>query len=176
METLLQDLRTRDSKELFVHRLQFEKEFGIYNQLWKAVLTVARSAREFRMLQSGPPQPAGDIMNRFCDAYNKLTRIMYDNRPFYCPNVFARGKEILDRASNVHTFIQKQSILENHGRYSDQQVERLVEIDLHIEESLDKINAGVQPLCDAIGARIRSTTASGWDRSQSEEDASVAKE
>jgi hypothetical protein len=53
METLLEDLRTRQSKELFVHRLQFEKEFDIYKQLWVAVLALARTTREFRSIQIG---------------------------------------------------------------------------------------------------------------------------
>ena len=42
IETLLQDLRTRDSKELFVHQLQFEKEFEIYKELWAKVLAYFR--------------------------------------------------------------------------------------------------------------------------------------
>lgn len=176
MDALLQDLRTRDGKELLVHRLQFEKESGIYTQLWRAVLTLTRSAREFRMLQSSQPEPAENVMKGFCDAYNRLSGIIHDNRPFYCPTVFAKGKEILNCAGDVRAFVQKQSILENHGRYSDRQVEKLVEVDTHIEESLDKINSGIQPLCDAIGARIWSTKASGWDRPQSEENAPVAKE
>jgi hypothetical protein len=54
MESLLEDLRTRESKELFVHRLQFEKEFEIYKQLWTGVLALGRAAREFRDLKIGP--------------------------------------------------------------------------------------------------------------------------
>ena len=35
MNTLLEGLRTQSGKALFVHRLQFEKEFEVYLGLWK---------------------------------------------------------------------------------------------------------------------------------------------
>lgn len=50
MQTLLQDFRKRIDKELFVHRLQFEKEFNAYLELWKRALPAARVGIPFRTL------------------------------------------------------------------------------------------------------------------------------
>lgn len=36
--SVVERLRTQGERDLFVHRLQFEKEFEIYNQLWKPML------------------------------------------------------------------------------------------------------------------------------------------
>src|SRR4030042_5993789 len=57
VDTLLEDLRTKKKKELFVHQLQFEKEFEIYKQLWEKVLVLGKAGTRFRSLQIETLQP-----------------------------------------------------------------------------------------------------------------------
>lgn len=164
METLLEDLRTQDRKELFVHQLQFEREFDVYMQLWKAVLKLGRAATAFRALQIGPPEEPVVITQKFSDAYNVVNGIMYDNRPFYCPNVFDKGNQILNHAKKVFLALGRQKMLEKASPDSEEHTNKLIKIDDEIEDSLDKINDSIIPLCDAIRSRIWSTEQSGWDR------------
>lgn len=72
METLLEDLRTQDRKELFVHQLQFEKEFDVYIRLWKAVLKLKEAATAFKIIKMSLPKEAVHIVQTFMDAYIKL--------------------------------------------------------------------------------------------------------
>src|SRR5690606_11552906 len=46
MQLLLTNLRNSGEKDLHIHRLQFEKEFEVYSELWKRLLRVNRAASE----------------------------------------------------------------------------------------------------------------------------------
>lgn len=164
MESLLQDLRTRESKELFVHRLQFEKEFEIYRQLWTAVLALGRATREFRDLKMGASKPEAEIVKDFVDAFNKLNNVVFDNRPFFAPDVFEKTKMTLDLALEIDRSRAKKSLWEEANAVSDKHTEKLIELAEHIQDTLDKINDSILPICEAIRARIWSTRESGWDR------------
>jgi hypothetical protein len=164
MESLLEDLRTRESKELFVHRLQFEKEFEIYRELWTSVLALGRSTREFRDLQIGPAKAQEEILKDFTDAFNRLSSVVFDNRPFYAPEVFERTIATLDLAREINRSRVKGTLLEKANTNSDKHTEKLIELDKHIQDTLDKINESILPICEAIRARIWSTRESGWDR------------
>jgi hypothetical protein len=164
MERLLEDLRTRQSKELFVHRLQFEKEFDIYKELWVAVLALARTTREFRAVQVGPPRPQEDILTDFVDACNRLNSIVFDNRPFYAPEVFEKAKATLELAWEIDRSRAKQTLLEKASAISDKHTETLIELEETIQNTLGKVNDSMLPLCEAIRTRIWSTTECGWDR------------
>jgi hypothetical protein len=52
MENILADLRTRDTKELQVHRLQFEKEFEVYKELWTAALKYAEALNKGALINN----------------------------------------------------------------------------------------------------------------------------
>ncbi len=164
MESLIEDLRTRESKELFVHRLQFEMEFGIYKQVWVAVLALGRATREFRDLKVGPVKPQEEILKDFADAFNRLNAVTFDNRPFYAPEVFERTAATLDLAREVNRSRVIGTLLEKANTNSDKHTEKLIELDKQIQDTLDKINESIPPICEAIRARIWSTRESGWDR------------
>jgi len=166
VETLLQDLRTRDSKELFVHQLQFEKEFEIYKELWAKVLVLGRAGKHFRDLQMGPIKPGEQVKSDFCNAYNALSELVYSNRPFYAPAIYKVCKMLLDTSANVSRAIYKQGLLEKRGGESDKTVEKLIELDEKKEGDLDKINDLVGDICEAIHARIWSTDKKDWDRNR----------
>ncbi len=164
MESLLEDLRTRESKELLVHRLQFEKEFEIYRQLWTAVLALGRATREFRDLKIGKAKSQGETLKEFADAFDGLNTVVFDNRPFYAPAVFEKTKAALDLAWEIDRSHAKKALLQEARGDSDKNVEKLIELGEHIEDTLNKINDSIPPICDAIRARIWSTRESGWDR------------
>ena len=164
METLLEDLRTQDRKELFVHQLQFEKEFDVYIRLWKAVLKLEEAATAFKIIKMSLPKEPVYIVQIFMDAYLNLNEIIYNYRPFYSPNVFDKSEQILNHAKKVYLALEKQKPLDKTPFDLKKSTDRLKKIFQEIEFSLDRINDSIILLCDAIRSRIWSTGQSGWDR------------
>jgi hypothetical protein len=157
VDTLLEDLRTKKNKELFVHQLQFEKEFEVYKQLWEKVLVLGRAGTHFRSLQTGPQKPVGEVFDDFCNAYNDLSKLVYCNRPFYAPKIFDLSKRFLDTAAGVVSSLKKQNLLEQKNNRSDWTVDKLIKLDETIEMNLDSANILVGEICNAIRERIWST-------------------
>lgn len=164
METLLLDLRTRDDKELYVHKLQFEKEFEIYKELWMKLLSLGRAGTKFRDLQRPPVDDTGNIINEFCDSYNAFKELVYSNRPFYAPKIYGLSKTVLDKARNVFDSIHRQERLERETVESAELDEKIIELGEKKEHDLNEINNLVDDMCTAIRERIWSTGKTGWDR------------
>lgn len=163
METLLADLRTTNTKELLVHQLQFEKEFGVYKELWTAALGLARAGRNFRMLQMGPQASPDEIRKEIESSYSRLQDTVFDNRPFYEPEVYEVAKTMLNGLGEVVRKRQESERWEEGGM-SENKVAKAISLDEGIEQKLDEINTLLEQLCTSIRSRIWSTTASGWDR------------
>lgn len=140
MEMTLQDVRTRSSKELFVHQLQFEKEFQVYLDLWKEVLSVGRAASEFRELKMDSGKSPEEQSEQLLQALKQLNSRVYDHRPFYTPEVYEFAKDILKKSGQVLR-------LHSMGGQARDPWEKS-------EALLDEINAAIDPLCDAIRRRI----------------------
>ena len=140
MQTLLEELRTRSGKELFVHRLQFEKEFEVYLHLWKEVLAMGRAASRFRAVGFGSGVPVEEDLRDLRAAHNQLKDRVCDYRPFYAPRVYELTEETLGNARWVHRI----------EAGSARAVQRTEEV----ERNLDKINDAVDAICDAIRERV----------------------
>lgn len=164
METLLEDLRTQDRKELFVHQLQFEKEFDVYIRLWKAVLKLKEAATAFKIIKMSLPKEAVHIVQTFMDAYINVNEIIYNYRPFYSPNVFDKSEQILNHAKKVYLALEKRKPLDKAPFDLKKSTDRLKKIVQEIECSLDRINDSIILLCDVMRSRVWSTGQSGWDR------------
>jgi len=167
VDTLLQDLRTRGSKELFVHKLQFEKEFEVYKELWEKVLVLGRAGKNFRTLTTGPSKSLEDVYNDFSDAHNVLNKLVYGNRPFYAPKIFDLSKKLMNAACDVASSVKRQELFEQRDNRSEEIVEKMIKLGDSIEADLDNINILVGEVCDAIRERIWSTDKTGWDKSKS---------
>jgi hypothetical protein len=164
METLLADLRTTNTKELLVHQLQFQKEFEVYKELWIPALGLARAGSNFRTLQMGRPASPDEIRQEIEASYGRLRDTVFDNRPFYEPEVYEIAKAMLNGLGEVVRKRQHLERLEQQESKSDEQVEKACSMDEEIEQKLNEINDLLEKLCTSIRSRIWSTTASGWDR------------
>lgn len=143
METLLQDLRTLSSKELFIHQLQFEKEFQVYLELWKEVLALGRASSAYRELFVGAYHSDDQKKETFLKAHKDLSLRVYDHRPFYSPEVYRLAREVLAKSGKAYRMLER-----SWG--SDRAENRA-------EELFDELNGTIDPLCDAIRQRI-------WDK------------
>jgi len=115
METLLQRLRTDDSKILYIHKLQFEKEFEIYKELWAHAIRLEQSVQCLAHLCFEPDQffRDNDIENAqeynifegfkkdLSEAAGKFTSIVRYNKPFYSQKIFEKANEILNMERTI---------------------------------------------------------------------------
>ncbi len=141
-EKEMEDFRQRGAKQQFVHQLQFEKEFDIYYKLWGRLIKLGRAADRFRPgLHTSDGKSPEEHMKDFKTAYDGVDEIVYLYRPFYAPDVFECGKEILSNASSVYF---------NHGDPHEDKREHWKKA----RENMKNIGDIVEKICSAIRERI----------------------
>ena len=172
METLIADMRTRDEKELFVHKLQFEKEFEIYGELWEQALELARASDSFRSIRTSSTPSSQDIRPKLKKLYNQLNDTIFNNRPFYEPTVFSLSATLIENMSEI---VSAHDLLAHYQKNAEENGPELLALLMEREDLLDSIRCEIIPsLCDAIRNRIWSTPGKSWNRpddSASEESA-----
>jgi len=103
MQATLSELRMRGDKERFVHQLQFEKEFAVYTELWVSALALARSAMQFRELRLRDASVSmEDERQDFMGCHSNLNDVVFNNRPFYAPEVYDIAKKLLHASGEVY--------------------------------------------------------------------------
>jgi len=105
METLIENLRTQSKKELYVHQLQFEKEFEIYKELWEQLIRLVPWVRSFDELLKSEhiKQRVQELPNIIKD----ISQTIYTNQPFYHPEIFEACESILDKMPKINTLDEK---------------------------------------------------------------------
>ena len=94
-------LRNLSERELFVYRLQFEKEFEIYLALWEKVVSLWRAATGLRpVFDQVDPNEAEEERKRkrlgaLFQAYDEFVDIVYNYRPFYAEPVYQAANKLL---------------------------------------------------------------------------------
>ena len=165
VDTLLQDLRTENSKELYVHRLQFEKEFEIYKELWGAMLELDKAIRPLTNDVSFSSINKKETYSEIRKAFKKLNEIIFINRPFYSSEIFEETYRITELCQKIckcdrrYERIKKCSITEESNARFD-------EINEELDSTVAEIGKTINNICDKIRQRIWSTNKSGWDRDE----------
>ena len=164
IETLLADLRVRDDKELLVHRLQFEKEFAIYQELWRNARRLALACQGLSDLYQGQKSHS-ELSAELGEAHDTFLETTLSNHPFYAVAVYEAAQALRKLVVELHLSDRRVQRLEGRGQ-SDAIVEKLIELDEAKVGLLKEIPAALPSLSDAIRERIWSTRTTGWDRSQ----------
>ncbi len=133
-------------KKVFVHRLQFEKEFEVYLGLWKELLEAGRAASEYRELKVDSGKSREQELEGLRLAINRFKDRVYDYRPFYAPRIYDLTTELLKKLRIVHRYEA------NRARAAKREDD--------IEQCLDEINGAIPGICDAIRERVFPKTGS----------------
>lgn len=169
MESLLQDMRTKDNKELLVHRLQFEKEFTIYQDLWVCARSLAIACQGFGDLQAGPPKPHDELLQELVDANTAFCDVVRSNEPFYSTEVYHAAEELRKLALSLCLQDRRLRRLEGRSGESEKFTDKLIKLDEQKLKTLDDIPNALPKLRDAIRERIWSSNDTGWGRAQGED-------
>ena len=89
--------REKTERQLFIHRLQFEKEFDVLRELWSLVIEVPGLSSE----------TAGDYSKRakLNELQKRIDKYIRDSIPFIMPNIEQKVKAIADTASQIGALI-----------------------------------------------------------------------
>jgi hypothetical protein len=169
VETLLADIRVRNDKELLVHRLQFEKEFAIYQELWSRARRLVTACRGFSDLQQGPLKPEDELVAEFLGAHDDFLETVLAGAPFYATTVYEAAEVLRKAVVSLHWTHQRIRRLEG-AKDPEKVLERVMQLDDEKASILETIPASLPGLRDAIRERIWSTHATGWDRTTRSED------
>jgi len=164
VDTLLQDLRTKNSKELFVHQLQFKKEFEIYKELWVSVLELDKAiiplANDISFSNISNEEAHSNIRK----AFKMLNEIIFINRPFYAPEIFEEAYKITELCQTIckcdqrHERLKNLEITEKTEKIFHENVDKLA-------SAVDEAKMAVNTICNLIRQKIWNTNKTGLNRS-----------
>ena len=98
----MESLKSKLGKKDTIHRLQFKKEFELYEELWKALFDVRSKVIITPTCDSKPRgKPTFDVYKDRYDAalpaFNIANRLFNDHRPFYHDDVSKTTKDLLSQ-------------------------------------------------------------------------------
>lgn len=97
----IEELRGRLDRRRFVHRVQFEKESKIYDELWAALVSLEDSIdsvhfqRMLRLLSSGDSPGRPEASEQFFAVFQGLRRGFRKSRPFVSGAVYESVNDLL---------------------------------------------------------------------------------
>jgi len=144
-DKLIEELRKKSEMDIFVHSIQFEKEFNIYENLWKEItkLTyIVNSLRPFWDTQDiSKMEIKNERINKLFDELREIGTMFEINRPFYAPEIHKSIRKLLDVCKREGT--QFYSFDLNSDNYWD-----------YRDKNLNEIDACLSEICDTIRARV----------------------
>jgi hypothetical protein len=165
VESLLQDMRTKDNKELLVHRLQFEKEFAIYQELWVSARKLAIACQVFQDLFMDPGKSKDELYQELGHAHGAFSDVVRTNEPFYATKVYLVAEELHELVLSLYRLDKRLRRLDEapmaSEKMQDKRCDLMCDLDEKESEILDAISAILPKLSAAIRARVWSTKDTG---------------
>ena len=90
LEKEIEELKASHSKELFIHKLQFEKEFKIYEYLWMNIAHFQRALHLF-----SDPEDKGQL-DEIARLFREVKETIINNTPFYSEEINEKAELILN--------------------------------------------------------------------------------
>ena len=144
----LADIKSSLSKEQFIHRLQFEKEFKIYEELWKRLLDLRGStARLIPIIDWADPNKTEDEtkkerLEKFTSDLDEVRKAIFENKPFYNEEVYENSNKIIRKSiSQITKFHYPEKDIGDHY--------------MNAEKRVNEINRIIDSVEKAIRERIR---------------------
>lgn len=142
--------KTESDKLVFVHRMQFEKEFSVYVDLWSQLIEMRRAALGLRPvfdqmdLNESEDERRRARSTRFVTAHNAFLEVVDRQRPFIADVIYASCMKILDLALDEQTAYQYGDDRPSRDYWKDSQA------------NAEKFRRLVDEVCDAVRTRINS--------------------
>ena len=148
-EAKLKSIQAELDKSNHVHRIQFEKEFQIYEEIWSKLLELRNKTLSLRPVMDtyNPNETEEDRKKRrlddFSEAVNEFTKIFHTQQPFY-------PQEIFDYLAEIRTITFKEAI-----GYKNKNIDR-DDYWEEVERNHDRILENIETVLKLIRQRIGS--------------------
>ena len=142
----LESLKTKLGKKNTVHKLQFEKEFQLYGELWKALVDVRKTAVITPFIDIMPSDKSlYDVYKEryeiAADAFNKAKNLFEDHRPFYHDDVSKITEELLGQCRGYIVNVRRKLKL---GKFDEKLQEKADELSEKVPEAIDEIEKAIK--------------------------------
>jgi len=137
----LESLKSKLGKKNTVHKLQFEKEFQLYGELWEALVDVRSTAIITPFLDKMPngQAPYDVYKERYeiaVDAFNKAKNLFEDHRPFYHDDVSKITRDLLSQCRGYIGSVGRMLRSEN---FDDELHDKADDLLKKVPEAIDEI-------------------------------------
>lgn len=139
----LNDLTAITTKNVFIHKLQFEKEFEIYQKIWDKLISIKFDIHSFkvRVYQNEiPKEEIEELWNDVISDFKEFELIHFANEPFYSKKVTDSLNAIGDRFSKLNNYVLNTPFEDNN-----------------MKTHLDKFELLVSDVCNEIRNRIHNS-------------------
>ena len=145
-EKELEILRAKLAQKQTIHKLQFEKEFIIYFDLWKALIELRNACSslvpggKFVSGDESPEQRQERESDQLAKAYVDVEGLVEQQRPFYAQEVYENASQLISKAWKQAVqagFGQGQPVSKRYEQMKDRVDEMSAIID-NIESSIRK--------------------------------------
>ena len=97
LEKEIEGLKASHSKELFIHRLQFEKEFETYKYLWMKIAHFRETVENVHILGKLEDrlEDRKEAWDSFLKECKEVMRTILDNTPFISEEVYEKTQQLV---------------------------------------------------------------------------------
>ncbi len=138
--------RIKSNQSIFIHKIQFEKEFEIYNELWKNLIelrnytSLLRPQLDFINLKESDEEKKNRL-EKFNLAFKRCINTFENNKPFY-------PKDVYDEIEKTIQLARKEVIEYNRGEKCTKEYWE------NTEKNIAEIVNSTDIVCDKIRERI----------------------
>ncbi|HBG77542.1 MAG TPA: hypothetical protein DDW84_01655 [Phycisphaerales bacterium] len=132
----IESLKSKLGKKNTVHKLQFEKEFQLYGELWKALVVVRKTAVITPTLDTIDELPYEEKYKKAVEAFNKAKNLFEDHRPFYHDDVSKITRDLL---SQCRGYIGSVGQMLNSENFNDELYDKADDLLKKVPEAIDEI-------------------------------------
>ena len=139
-------LQSKRQKKNTIHKLQFEKEFRLYGELWKALVDVRSTATITPSIDRMPKDKSSydvykDRFKSACDAFDKANDLFKYHSPFYHDDVSKVTEELLGQCRK---HISKVARVLSSGTFDDKLFDSADELFEIMTEAINKIEEAIK--------------------------------
>lgn len=139
--------KVKNDKAISVHKIQFEKEFEVYKELWPELIKLRNATHQLRpMIEFREANKTEDEIrikkgNEFNEYFNNCIIAFEENKPFYPEDIFNEIETIL-------SISKKEAIQWQHMPKREHEYYK------NAEKNMDEIIANIDNVCLKIRDRI----------------------
>jgi hypothetical protein len=94
-------LKAKNESKIHVHKMQFEKEFSEYQELWKKAVSLDRNLRALRSKLSDHDS-YDKALTEYYDSFSEMMNFNLNSHPFYYKTVYNSSVSIVTYIQDFH--------------------------------------------------------------------------